>query len=314
LSRKNLIIRARPVQQGAAKEEVGRMEFERATRRWRGRDFARWRRRLARGIAIGSSALLVFAAAHAHAQPSAAEIDRHWQARGESLSDGFAAPGPIEAAIEGYRAFASKHPGDAVARWKLLRALHFAVDFSALDESRKAEHVREAVALCEPGGTPFEEASLDDSVRARLFFWQAIARGMQAQRANPITLLREGTATKIYEDATRALELDPTVDRGGPLRLLSRLHATLPRVPFVTGWVDRGQSIALAERAYRQDPEHPGNRLVLALALLELEPARRTEARQWLRDIEEKPPRKGYEAEDAAIRRAARAGLEASER
>ena len=39
------------------------------------------------------------------------------------------------------------------------------------------------------------------------------------------------------------------VEQGGAWRLLSRLHSALPRVPWLSGWVDPRQAVPLAERA-----------------------------------------------------------------
>ena len=133
---------------------------------------------------------------------------------------------------------------------------------------------------------------------------------MRAQRVGLLTIVREGVAKQIHDDAERSLALDPTVDRGGALRLLSRLHATLPKVPFVTGWVDRSQAVPLAERAYALDAAHPGNRLILALALLEQAPGRTGDARALLESVAGAEPRQEALAEDLAIREEARERLD----
>ena len=60
---------------------------------------------------------------------------------------------------------------------------------------------------------------------------------------------------------------------GGPRRLLGRLHAVAPRVPLFTGWVSRTEGVEHLERAVAIAPEDLANRLYLAEARLELEPA-----------------------------------------
>ena len=124
-----------------------------------------------------------------------------------------------------------------------------------------------------------------------------------------LTVVREGAAERMYEHARESLELDSSVDRGGALRLLSRLHATLPRVPFVSGWVDRDRALPLAERGHALDPEHPGNRLILALTLLERAPARGVEARELLESVASAAPRPDYLVEDLRISEQARERL-----
>lgn len=246
-----------------------------------------------------------------------AEGDRLFSERAQTMQDDLADGTRIEQAIASYEAALRARPDDLALQWKLLRALHFAVDFSDLEETAKEAHAARAIELAEQAerGVANEQgeaaARVDDALRARLLFWSAIARGMQAQRVGLIELVRSGAARRLYENASAALELDPTVDRGGPLRLLSRLHATLPRVPFVTGWVDRDRALPLAERAYERDPEHPGNRLVLALTLLERAPKRAEQARALLESVIASEPRPEARAEDAAIQRDARDRLDA---
>jgi hypothetical protein len=115
----------------------------------------------------------------------------------------------------------------------------------------------------------------------------------------------------MHDYAEQSLALDPSVDRGGALRLLSRLHATLPRVPFVSVWVDRDRALPLAERAHALDAAHPGNRLILALALLERAPGRSSEARELLESVANAEARSDFLAEDLAILEQARDELEA---
>ena len=57
-----------------------------------------------------------------------------------------------------------------------------------------------------------------------------------------------------------------------------------------------------AERAYALDAAHPGNRTILALALLDRAPERSDEARELLEDVASLTPRPDYRAEDLRIR------------
>ena len=92
--------------------------------------------------------------------------------------------------------------------------------------------------------------------------------------------------------------------------MMSALHARLPRVPFVSGWVDRSEALPHAERALAIAPQHPGNRLLLALPLVGLHPGRRPEALAVLEEVSEFVPRAASEVEDLTIRRQARERLE----
>ncbi len=254
-------------------------------------------------LLLTSIAGLLTSASHA----DLAAGDRAWATRAEVLDGERAEPARIELALGHYRDAHEADPASIEARWKLLRALHYAIDFTTLSDETKDAYVREAIALARSSeeltnaGEPTE--------RARLLFWSSIAWGTRAQRVGLLTIVREGVAKRMYDDAQRSLDLDPSVDRGGALRLLSRLHATLPRVPFISGWVDRDQALPLAERGYADDPDHPGNRLVLALSLLERAPARTDEARALLESVASAEPRADALAEDLRIREQARTKL-----
>lgn len=247
------------------------------------------------------------------AAPSRADLakgDLAWSERAVQLDGEAAAPNRIESAIGHYRSALEKDPDSAAARWKLLRALHFAIDFTSLSDTLKEERAREAVALARAASERAESLSASDGDRARLLFWSAIAWGVRAQRIGLLTVVREGAATRMHDFAQRSLALDPDVDRGGAFRLLSRLHATLPRVPFVSGWVDPERALPLAEQGYALAPEHPGNRLILALSLIEAAPDRRAQAEDLLRSVAEAEPREAYRAEDLRIRKQARLRIE----
>ena len=255
-----------------------------------------------------------------HAQMQ--EGDRAWALRAETSVEERARPDQIETAIRAYRATLESDGDSIAAAWKLLRAYHYAIDFTTLDEEGQEVHLDQAIALVETSLARFDIGEANKAAtpsaaadQARLYFWSAIAWGARAQRVGLLTIVREGVATRMHDYAERALALDPSVDRGGPLRLLSRLHATLPRVPFVSGWVDRDYALPLAEQAFALDPAHPGNRLVLALALLEA-PAqggsdREAEAMDLLRGISDMPPRTEALVEDLAVRRQAAEELSA---
>ena len=246
--------------------------------------------------------------------PANAEIsqgDRAWARRAEALDGSRPMLERVETAIANYRAAVELEPASFEARWKLLRAFHYAIDFSALTNARKDALVEDAVALARSSIARVEAGGGEDPDRARLLFWSAVAWGTRAQRVGLLTIVREGVAGRMHDYAERSLDLDPSVDRGGALRLLSRLHATLPHVPFVSGWVDRDEAIPLAERGLALYPDHPGNALVLALTLLELAPERMGEAQRLLSNTARAEPRPEFLVEDLAIREQARERLEA---
>jgi len=259
-------------------------------------------------ISFLASAVLALAnSGVAHAQIE--QGDRAWAMRAEVIDERLATPARIEDAILHYRAALEADPLSLEASWKLLRALHYAIDFTNLDDQAKDARVADAVELASASIEGLEARGGKDSDRARLFFWSAIAWGTRAQRVGLLTIVREGAAGRMHDYAEQSLALDPSVDRGGPLRLLSRLHATLPRVPFISGWVDRDQALPLAERGYALDAAHPGNRLILALALLDQAPERMSEAQELLESVASAEARADFLVEDLAIREQAREQL-----
>lgn len=280
-----------------------------------------WSARLHRipAVALVGLALLAASTAQADAPRDAladpvAAGDHAWSLRAERLDGDRADPTRIREAIEHYEAAVERN-GEALGpRWRLLRALHYAIDFSALSDEEKDALSERAVDLARASAPRAEgdaRAEATDADRARVQFWSAIAWGTRAQRVGLLTIVREGVARRMYDLAEASLRLDPSVDRGGALRLLSRLHGTLPRVPFVSGWVDRDEALALAERGHRLDSDHPGNRLILALTLLEQAPERHAEARGLLEQVATSEPRPDFLVEDRAIREQARERLAA---
>jgi hypothetical protein len=99
------------------------------------------------------------------------------------------------------------------------------------------------------------------------------------------------------------------VEQGGAIRLLSRLHSELPRVPLVSGWVDPLRAVPLAERALAEYPAHPGNSYLLGLALLSHAPERRAEGLRLIQGTAALEPRSDHVVEDLAIQRDARERL-----
>ena len=122
--------------------------------------------------------------------------------------------------------------------------------------------------------------------------------------------MRRGVANRIRDYTIVVLTLEPEYEEGGGHRMMGALHARLPRVPFVSGWVDRSKALPHVERALAIAPEHPGNHLLLALTLLDLHPERRAEALAVLEEVSALEPRAASEVEDLAVRWEARERLE----
>lgn len=257
--------------------------------------------------------------------------DAAWAGRAEGEREGRPMPGPIREAVRAYESALAASPESLEARWKLLRALHFEGEFAAQEAEDKRTVFGRAREVSEEGlglladqvgaGVRLDDLETGDVASrlaasglpptgvARLYFWSAINWGAWSQQVGLLRAVRKGVANRLYRYTEIAIALEPDYDEGGALRLLGRLHAELPRVPFVSGWVDRDQALLLIERAYALAPANPGNRLLLALTLLDLAPERRAEALGLLEQVQELTPRASMRVEDLAMRREARERL-----
>jgi tetratricopeptide (TPR) repeat protein len=259
--------------------------------------------------------------------------DAAWAGRAEAEREGRPIPGPIREAVGAYESALAARSESLEARWKLLRALHFEGEFAAQEEEEKRTVFGRAQEVSEEGldrlarragaGVRLDEMQTRDIASrlaasgvpptdvARLYFWSAINWGAWSQQVGLLRAVRQGVANRLYRYTEIAIALEPDYDEGGALRLLGRLHAELPRVPFVSAWVDRKQALPLIERAYALAPANSGNRLLLALTLLDLAPERRAEALALLEQVQALTPRPSMRIEDLAMRRQARVRLAA---
>jgi tetratricopeptide (TPR) repeat protein len=254
--------------------------------------------------------------------------DLAWAVRAEGEREGRPQVGPIAEAVAAYERALAAEPENVSARWRLLRSLHFQGEFVATDRKsaersfdrgrQVAEVGLDLLALRLETGERSDRmapetlrdriaaTNLPQSDVARLHFWAAIHWAASARTLGLLTAVRQGLVNRIQRYTLVAIALEPEYDEGGAYRLLGRLHAELPRVPFVSGWVDRDEAIPLVERAYAIAPENPGNRLLLALTLLDLAPDRRAEALDLLDAVRRLEPRPAMRIEDLSIRDEAR--------
>ena len=123
------------------------------------------RRKTSRRAASWMLALVSWIAAVAsHADVAAG--DRAWAARAELLDGERAEPARIEEAIGHYRAALEAEPASLEARWKLLRALHYAIDFTSLPDDAQDARVREAVELVRASADSADAGEATDADRA----------------------------------------------------------------------------------------------------------------------------------------------------
>ena len=257
--------------------------------------------------------------------------DALWGRRAEGQMNAVARHEPVRAAIDAYERAIAAEPRNLEAHWKLLRALWFSADFASANSAAERRTYEQAHAVAERAFALLAERvggreTLDDLTpealaarlpeadhrhAAELYFWHSVNLGAWSRIAGLLQAVRAGVAGRIHEATLRSIALDPDVEQGGAIRLLSRLHSELPRVPLLSGWVDHEQAVPLAERALNEYPQHPGNTYLLGLALLSNAPERRPEGLRLIESTAALEPRSDQVVEDLAIQIDARELLEA---
>jgi tetratricopeptide (TPR) repeat protein len=245
--------------------------------------------------------------------------DDLWAARGAELEGEGAAPAAVLDAIALYESALRSRPDDLEATWKLLRALHFRAEHTAVSASDRKQIYRDGRDLVEAalrvlhgerklrGREPAElAAELGTSPEgAAVHFWAAMIWGLWGDTEGALAAVRKGVAKRIRLHAEVAVLLDESFEEGGGYRFLGRLHAEAPKVPLFTGWVDRDEAVRLLEKAVEMAPQDPFNRLYLAEALLSFRRERSSEALGLLEQVVAEAAAGEARVEQLAAKRAA---------
>ena len=260
--------------------------------------------------ALLTTCALLGAGAAAETTPELlARGDAAWARRAEGAREARAEAGPVGEAVAAYGHALETSPDSIAVRERLLRALYFQARFATPAEpARRAiyDHGRrlaeEGIARLavelgprepldprSPAATAAAVATRPES--AALFFWAAAHWGLWAESSGAFAAARQGVAGRIRDYAETTILVDERYETGGGHRILGRLHTEAPRIPLVTGWVDRDLAVASLERAIQLAPDDPLNRLYLADALLRFRPPRRREAVTMLEKLIAEPPR-----------------------
>jgi tetratricopeptide (TPR) repeat protein len=238
--------------------------------------------------------------------------DAAWARRAAGHQGERAAAGPVDEAIAAYERAVKEKPDRLEACSKLLRALHYKGDYVIQDQEGKQKifargrEVFEAalVQIARRTGrkpdqidelSPKEVAALVSAKGGipeapAIYTWGAVHWGLWGDVYGRLAAARQGVGDKVRRNGEIALALDERYDRAAPRRVLGRLHTLAPKVPFVTGWVDRDEAVAHLRRAVALAPEELLNHVYLADALLQHFPGKANEAKEMLRRVLQKKP------------------------
>jgi len=268
-----------------------------------------------RAALLGITALLAGSAIAEPPDALVARGDAAWERRAEGRRGDRADTEPIGEAVSAYERALEASPDSIAIRERLLRALYFQGQYATDGAPRRAIHAR-GRELAEEGigrlaadlgrATPLDVRSPEETAAAvaarpesaALFFWAAGHLGLWAEMSGVFAAARQGVAGKIRDYAQTAVLIDERYETAGGHRILGRLHTETPRIPLITGWVDRNFAVASLERALALAPGDPWNRLYMADALLRFRPRRRDEAAAMVEALIADLPRPGKILED----------------
>jgi tetratricopeptide (TPR) repeat protein len=234
--------------------------------------------------------------------------DAAWARRADGHQGERAAAGPIGEAVAAYERAVKAKPDRLEAYWKLLRALHYKGDYVVPIEAREERqkvfgHGREVfeAALGQIGRrtgkkmddlSPQQVAALVKTIpdASPVYLWGAIHWGLWGDSYGRLAAARQGVGDKVRRNGEIALAIDERYDRAAAHRLLGRLHTLAPKVPFITGWVDRDEAVSHLRRAVALAPEDLFNQVYLADALLQHFPGKAAEAKEILRRVLQRKP------------------------
>ena len=246
--------------------------------------------------------LILLLASSSTQAASLARADSLYALRSQGAEGDRALRTTITAAIAAYEEVAAEQPQSIEIKWKLLRALFFEGQYTGYSRperqawySEAVDHAEESLAeaaeLCggnktwKRGRRPQVARHCNTDDAAQLYLWSAVAWAQWGRASGAVDAVRHGMAAKLNDYAQRVIELDPHCEQGGGQRLLASLHARLPKIPFITGFVRRDQAIPMANAALEIDANHPGNRYIHATVLLRVAPERYAEAEATLKAL-----------------------------
>ncbi len=231
----------------------------------------------------------------------------------DQRADGFSGGGvlssrPIEAAITAYDQAVRQDPDNPRLLFKLMQALYFQGYHVAGDQQLKrriyqrlVDLTGRALELVAAGtGREGDLAELPLERRAELLrtvpgaaeahYWAVVSWGLWGMTHNPLRALTKGVGSKVRDHSRLLILIDEGHRDAAGLRMLGRFHTEAPKVPLITGWIDREEGLAMLRRAVEISRRQPRNLLFLAEAILEYDPDHRAEALALLRELAGRRP------------------------
>ena len=235
--------------------------------------------------------------------------DRFYRQRaGGFVEDGKPRPQPIDASIAAYEEALGKEPGSLRLIFKLLDALYFKGYHVVTDKQHKREifqrlvdltaRALEQVAAGTGRSDDLDDLSLEQQAEllravpgaAEAHYWATASWGLWGMTHNPIKAMTRGVGSKVRDYSRLLARIDERHRDAAGLRMLGRFHTEAPKVPLITGWIDRKEGLAMLRRAVEISRREPRNLLFLAEAILEHEEDNRAEARLLLRELAARQP------------------------
>lgn len=252
--------------------------------------------------------------AYCNASDLSPEITDHWSRRAEDVTS--RKTEHVKTVIQ-LLSPRIKEAGSSKARFLLIEAYYFYGEFISKKPEEKRQYFDLAREVSQVAllflankigrqGSVFdlpvaEQQALfaKDPEAAETYFWGAITWGLFGMSHSMLASAKEDVAGKIKRYSEVLIALDPSFLDGAGYRLLGRLHALTPRVPFFSMWIDRAEAVRLLKSALAVSNSDPRNAFFLGEALLESKPDQRAYALTLLNEVGSRRPRKEYVIEDS---------------
>lgn len=218
------------------------------------------------------------------------EAYRYFELRAENARECIADPSNIDRSIYHFKKVVddqAKPDADAVEG--LLKAYEFKGVRTDVSQDEKIRIFEKGIDLGEKMMKMYPEHS-------GIKYWYMANLGRWAQEVGVMKAARAHVASEVKEIAEWLIENDPLYDEAGPYRVLGTMNMELPRIPFVLSWPSDSDGLALLKKAYELAPQHYGNSLRYARALIK--EGHEDKARTLLTAIEDSSPRKATYLED----------------